>query len=245
MHTEILDNKRIEMLKKIGSEIQLDYYMAGGTALSLQKGYRQSVDFDFFTREDFNSDALFDDLKNLGYNYSPINISNGTCDVNMDGVQVSFFRYPYKMLKEPVLSEEFPGIKFASIEDITAMKLIAVGQRGAKKDFYDLYEIIKDEKYNPGKLCSIIREKYGTSHDLSYIGMGMSYFEDADSQILGKLYCNESWDDIKKFFIKFSDNFIKCLEDYILRNSDNIDEIGENINIEYMADNTIAKDEHE
>ncbi len=28
-----------------------DYYLAGGTALALQLGHRQSVDFDFFTQK--------------------------------------------------------------------------------------------------------------------------------------------------------------------------------------------------
>jgi len=30
-------------------------YLAGGTALALQIGHRQSIDFDFFFRNDFNT----------------------------------------------------------------------------------------------------------------------------------------------------------------------------------------------
>lgn len=32
----------------------------------------------------------------------------------------------------------------ASILDIAVMKLVAIGGRGAKKDFFDLYNIIKN-----------------------------------------------------------------------------------------------------
>ncbi len=49
LHLEILDQSRIQLLKEISSfDFIHNFYMAGGTALSLQKGYRMSMDFDFF-----------------------------------------------------------------------------------------------------------------------------------------------------------------------------------------------------
>ena len=48
MYWSILDNKRIELLRKIVKTVSLNnYYMAGGTALSLQLNLRESFDFDF------------------------------------------------------------------------------------------------------------------------------------------------------------------------------------------------------
>lgn len=46
MFWETLDDHRIELLKKIVNKVDIgEYYMAGGTALSLQLELRKSVDF--------------------------------------------------------------------------------------------------------------------------------------------------------------------------------------------------------
>ena len=46
MFLETLDDHRIELLKKIVNKVDIgEYYMAGGTALSLQLELRKSVDF--------------------------------------------------------------------------------------------------------------------------------------------------------------------------------------------------------
>ena len=73
MYWSILDNKRIELLRKIVKTISLNnYYMVGGTALSLQLNLRESFDFDFCTSDMFNSDVLLSELKSIG-NTEPYN----------------------------------------------------------------------------------------------------------------------------------------------------------------------------
>ena len=94
MFWETLDDHLIELLKKIVNRVDIgEYYMAGGTALSLQLGLRKSVDFDFFVPHKFNTDTLYAQLKELCPNeISVLNVDGrGTCDVTMEGVQVSFF----------------------------------------------------------------------------------------------------------------------------------------------------------
>ena len=67
MYWSILDNKRIELLRKIVKTVSLNnYYMAGGTALSLQLNLRESFDFDFCVLDMFNSDVLISELKSIG-----------------------------------------------------------------------------------------------------------------------------------------------------------------------------------
>lgn len=93
MYWSILDNKRIELLRKIVKTISLNnYYMVGGTALSLQLNLRESFDFDFCTSDMFNSDVLLSELKSIGNTEVKQN-QKGTIDVLLDGVQVSFFFY--------------------------------------------------------------------------------------------------------------------------------------------------------
>lgn len=66
MRWEILDETRKEILFKIVKNIDLkDYYLAGGTALSLQMGLRESFDFDFFVPHEFNTDDLLEQLRRI------------------------------------------------------------------------------------------------------------------------------------------------------------------------------------
>ena len=52
MFWNVIDENRYHILKKIMKNISLkNYYLAGGTALALQTGIRESFDFDFFVQE--------------------------------------------------------------------------------------------------------------------------------------------------------------------------------------------------
>ena len=52
---ETVSATTLELIKKLQSDQYLkEFYLVGGTALSLQIGHRISVDIDLFTREAFN-----------------------------------------------------------------------------------------------------------------------------------------------------------------------------------------------
>lgn len=82
----------------------------------------------------FNSDVLISELKSIG-NIEVKQNQKGTVDVLLDGVQVSFFFYPNNLVDDIVNNNEIPDLKMASILDIAAMKIAAIGGRGAKKVF--------------------------------------------------------------------------------------------------------------
>jgi len=50
MHKEILNNNQIELLPLIG-EFSKQFILVGGTAIGLQIGHRQSIDFDLFSNK--------------------------------------------------------------------------------------------------------------------------------------------------------------------------------------------------
>ena len=50
------------------------FYLVGGTALALRLGHRKSIDLDFFTHSDFNSQSV---AFTLGKKYSAKNIETG------------------------------------------------------------------------------------------------------------------------------------------------------------------------
>ena len=215
MYWSILDNKRIELLRKIVKTISLNnYYMVGGTALSLQLNLRESFDFDFCTSDMFNSDVLLSELKSIGNTEVKQN-QKGTIDVLLDGVQVSFFFYPNNLVDDIVNNNEIPDLKMASILDIAAMKIAAIGGRGAKKDFFDLYNIMKKCNIDTEKLASAVIKKFGTNVNYVNMIMGLSYFEDAESEELPKTFVEYDWNTIKKHFIDIQPEFQVALEKYL------------------------------
>lgn len=218
MHLEILDKNRIEILSMICKQINLqNFYLAGGTALSLQQKLRISYDFDFFSKKTFNENSLLKELRLLfGDRIENEMIERGTIDVIISGVKVSFLHYPYEMCKAFIKDKEMKNLKMASVEDIAAMKLSAIGSRGAKKDFFDLYEILNRlDKFGAYELIQCAKKKFGEQADLSYMIMGMDYFEDAESEILPKAFVKYDWDKIKKFFICEKQEMIKVVETLI------------------------------
>ena len=214
MYWNIFDRNRYDLLKKLSEEVSInDYYMIVGTALSLQLGLRESYDFDFCVKKEFNNELLLEELKKLG-NVEVIQNQKGTCDVLLNGVQVSFFYYPNKVLKDFIKVEEMPNLKFASILDIAIMKLVAIGGRGAKKDFFDLYNIIKKCNINVYELVEGLKQKCGENINYVNIIMGLSYFEDAEDEILPNTFVDYNWKEIKKFFIEFQKEVQSRLELY-------------------------------
>lgn len=207
MYWNIFDKKRYELLEKIIEKVSIgDFYMIGGTALSLQLGLRESFDFDFCVPTVFNNELLIEELKTIGEVEVKQN-QKGTCDIILDGVQISFFYYPNLLINELVKTDEMPKLRLASIIDIAVMKVIAIGGRGARKDFFDLYNIMKKCEISCKQLAEGVIKKYGNNINYLNVIMGLSYFEDAEEEILPKTFVEYDWDKIKEFFIELQKQF--------------------------------------
>lgn len=212
MYWNIIDEERYKLLRKITETVSLEnYYMIGGTALSIQLGLRESYDFDFCVPYNFNNEILLQELKTLGEIEVKQN-QKGTCDVILNSVQVSFFYYQNPVIKDLVIVDEMPKLKMASVLDIAVMKVVAIGGRGAKKDFFDLYNIINKGNIKIDELSKGLIQKCGSNINYANTIMGLSYFEDAEQEILPKTFVEYDWEEIKKFFINFQADFQKRLE---------------------------------
>ena len=100
MHTNILNTRQVKILE-ILSQLDFieDFYLAGGTALALQYGHRESVDFDFFTEKSFAPDELLGKLSRA-VETKPNYKSEGTLGVFIEQVTCSFFEYEYPILHD-------------------------------------------------------------------------------------------------------------------------------------------------
>ena len=217
MYWKVIDDNRYQLLKSITEIVSIpDFYMIGGTALSLQLGLRESYDFDFCVPNPFNNELLLEELGSLG-NIKVKQNQKGTCDVILNGVQVSFFYYPNQVISDFVTIEEMPKLKIASILDIAIMKIVAIGGRGSKKDFFDLYNIINQHEIAIEDTVKGLIKKCGENTNYVNIIMGLSYFEDAEQEELPKLFVEYNWEEIKEFFIRIQQEIQEIIEKLTLK----------------------------
>ncbi len=128
-----------ELLSRLAPLEELsNFHLGGGTSLALRFGHRLSVDLDFFTIHDFDPEALHSALP-LTESTAPAR-AKGSLTLTAGGVKLDFLRHAYPLLSEP---ERLNNVSFLSARDVVAMKLNAIANRGAKKDFFDLCELLR------------------------------------------------------------------------------------------------------
>jgi hypothetical protein len=156
------------------SETFKNYFLVGGTALSLQLGHRISNDIDLFTRNNLNKDEILDFLnRNYNGNYQIHNIQNNILQIDINSIKIDFVKYDYNLIEE-IKSEE--GIKYLGKKDIAAMKLMAIANRGDQaKDFIDIYYLLKE--INLKEMFEFYKEKFN-QNDISSIKRSLVYFDD-------------------------------------------------------------------
>ena len=164
--------------------------LVGGTALALQYGHRQSVDLDMFGPVQFDSLEMRHVLNPLG----KLTFVKETSNIKiylLDGIKVDFVNYAYPWIDNAIEEE---GIRLASDKDIAAMKINAIEGRGSKKDFIDLYFLLKH--YTLQEILDFYCRKYPENSVFRAI-LSLSYFDDADSQMMPKMFMEGDWDCIK------------------------------------------------
>ena len=195
----VLKKKQIDLLKKLGFLKKYGFYMAGGTALALQIGHRTSLDFDFYTKKSFDSKKLFEELRTRFKKTILVGREENTLWVKINEVPISFFKYPYPLVFPKIEIKSFPPL--ASKEDIGAMKIIAISQRGTKRDFIDIYFLL--EEFSLEDLFNFVKKKYPEFN--IYVGLrALTYFADAEKKEKGRrfyLFRPVSWSKVKKFLI--------------------------------------------
>ena len=196
LQLKTIDPNTYLLLQELSKSDYLDdFALAGRTSLALQIGHRISVDLDFFTLVEFDSVKLLDQLA-TDYDISNATVANNTLSLyisfNKNNIKVEFLRHNYTLLNNYLSSS---NIRLYSIEDIAAMKLNAIANRGSKKDFYDVYELLKI--YSISELLDFFKEKYLDLNAFTVI-KSLNYFEDADLEPDPMSLRGESWNMIKR-----------------------------------------------
>jgi hypothetical protein len=207
MFLNTVDNQLLLLIDSFSahSEIAETFYLAGGTGLALQLGHRTSIDIDLFSQDTFIAERYASLIIGLGGKV--IQSESDTIHGVVAGVKVSFLHYPYPLLRQPQL---FHGLHIASIEDIAAMKAVAISQRGDKKDFFDMYEILKTMP--PRDFKNLFLKKFSEARINCYhILKSFFYFDDADQQPDPLSLNGTTWEQVKNYFVEHEKEFVREL----------------------------------
>jgi len=144
------------------------FRLVGGTALSLLRGHRESIDIDLF------SDAPYDSIdfraidaflrKTFSYvdtnEYKVVGLGKSYYIGNNkeDCVKLDLF-YTDKFIHEIILIDE---IRMATVEEIIAMKIDVISKGGRKKDFWDIHEL-KDD-YSIENMFALHKQRHSYTH---------------------------------------------------------------------------------
>lgn len=184
----------LECLKQLTNlDILKDFYLVGGTSLALQIGHRISIDLDFFTRKNFSSSALFEQLKKELpiYRFTIIGKAENTLNLLINDIKVDIIRFDYPLIDKIIVTDNF---KLMGMKDIAAAKLSAVTNRGTKKDFFDIYFLL--QHFSLEDILNFFQEKY--QMDIAFFHIkSLTYFDDAELEPDPNMLINASWEDVK------------------------------------------------
>jgi hypothetical protein len=165
--------------------IPSEFVLCGGTAIALQLGHRQSVDFAFFGSRAFGPAQLYATVPLLDGSTILQQAANTlTCRVDRtDPVIVSFFGVPtLRRVAAPLIAHD-NRLRIASLLDLAGMKAAVVQQRAEAKDYVDLHALLEAGIGLPAALAAagVI---YGDRFNPQLTLKALSFFGDGDLPLL-------------------------------------------------------------
>lgn len=178
------------------------FRLVGGTNLSLRFGHRQSDDIDLFTDSDYGSIDFSSLEKILSVKFPFFDSPDRSgligfgkmyyVGLNRDNAVKLDLMYTDKFLSEP---ETIDGIRFASIDQIAAMKLSAISLGGRKKDWWDVHKLL--EEYSLEHMFRLYEKWQPWTYDQAKLMEALVDFSKADLQPDPKCLEGKDWDIIK------------------------------------------------
>jgi hypothetical protein len=167
-----------------------DLRLAGGTALALQIGHRKSIDLDFFGQLKIDEYMFSHVLKQ----FNEVKLLNQTENIKIyliNGIKTDFVNYSYDWIDQPVTDG---CLRLAGLMDIAAMKLAAITGRGTKKDFIDIYFLLRN--FTLEEMLAFYDRKYPDGS--AFLALkSLGYFEDAEAEQNPVMLEGVEWDEVK------------------------------------------------
>ncbi len=194
LYKETVSTDTLELLKALMNEPLLnDFFLVGGTALSLQVGHRKSIDLDLFSLNDFDRHAIIGELEEKYEFYTDFQSKN-TLKGQIRGVKVDLISHKFPLIKPLIMME---NIRIAGLEDIAAMKLNVIAGNGTRvKDFIDIAYL--SSFLTLVEMVEAYQEKYLNRNPLMAI-KSLAYHHDIDfTEPIEMMNKNYTWKSIEK-----------------------------------------------
>ena len=195
MTPKVLSPESWDLVRRLVAGGHLDSWtLAGETGLALQLGHRYSEDLDFFRTPAFESEILLSRLSEVG----PVAVqsrSSGTLHLVLEGLRVSFLA-----MEAPLLFPGTPyrGLVLADPRDIAVMKLVAIGSRGSRKDFVDLFFYLQAGGSLEAMLELTRRRFEKIDFNEYHLLKSLVFFDDAEAEPMPRMLREVSWQAIKE-----------------------------------------------
>lgn len=194
-HQSVLPPNWGDAATAVSAGVSKDFYLAGGTGLALQLGHRTSIDLDLFSAHPFDPLAIRDRLR-TSPGFSVQQVAEHTLHSEIASVSVSFLHYPHPLLFG---LRAFGDLPVADRRDIACMKLDALSSRGSRRDFVDLYFVLREIALP--ELLELFDRKYqAVAPNRVHLMKALTYFVDAEQEPMPHMLEHVSWTAVREFF---------------------------------------------
>lgn len=177
---DVLPTAQRQLWHRLGSTPK-HFVLYGGTALALQLGHRESIDFDFFSSQAFiplDLLAAVDYLRDSAVSQQEPNTLS--CDVaaTAGAVKVSFFGgLTIGQINAPVRTKD-TCVAVASLMDIFGTKCATISQRNETKDYLDIHSVITLGRLSLADGLASARAIYGRRYSPLLTLQALVFFDD-------------------------------------------------------------------
>lgn len=203
LHYETVSPLLINSLRKLmESEAFKPFRLVGGTNLSLQFGHRISDDIDLFTDAPYGSldFSLFEKYLEMTFPFVETPFSSDI--VGFGKMYYIGLNTKNEVKLDLMYTDEFfspaiviDGIRFASPEQVAAMKMQAIATGGRKKDWWDIHMLL--DHYTLEEMIDLHKRWQPWTHDRNHLLEELTKFSAADQQPDPKCLLGKDWDFIK------------------------------------------------
>lgn len=204
LHEEILTPEQVRLLPAVGAFAK-DFGLVGGTAVALQIGHRESIDFDLFPKnptDDFNVRKLRSRFERHAIIGEVISADESELTFKSIGVKVTFFHFNHRI----PFTEKFKKIiSMPDLLTLAAMKAYALGYRAKWKDYVDLYFIMRDH-HKIGEIVVRSKELFPREFSERLFREQISYFErmNYSEPVVFKPGFEVPYEEIKRALVEYS-----------------------------------------
>lgn len=182
LNKDVLPEAQKKIYPKLSEIKHHGFMLFGGTAIALQLGHRESVDFDFFVADRFD-ETVKDFLKNLknGLNATVLQSESNTLTFKTsNGVKISFFGgLDFVKTTTPIKADD-DTLKIASLSTLLAAKLKVINDRAEWKDYTDIANILRSGRTTLDIGLNRFGQIWGNEIPKQQILKSLTYFSDGD-----------------------------------------------------------------